>query len=178
MMSRQEAPGHRQELALAPIRAALLRDASAEAERIVAGACGAADALLEQARRDAVSKISQAREEGRMQAAQLVRAELSRGRRGARAIELGTQLQTRADAERRIAAAIMSLKDEPDYGEWRARLAELALQAAGPGAAVSDHPEGGVVARGPGVLVDCSLPRLARRAMAVLGPRIRELGEA
>jgi vacuolar-type H+-ATPase subunit E/Vma4 len=176
MMQRQEARGSRQELALAPVRAALLRDASAEAERLLASARGAADALLEQARRDAVSKISHAREQGRMQAAQLARAELSRGRREARAIELGAQLHARADVERRIRTAIMGLKDEPGYGELRARLAGLALQAAGPGAAVSEHPEGGVVARGPGALVDCSLPRLAQRAIAVLDSRIRELG--
>ena len=175
MTPQRQTLGGRQESALAPVRAALLRDASAEAEKLLASARGAADTLIEQARHDALSKISQARDEGRAQAARLARAELSRGRREARAIELGAQLHARADVERRIRTAIMGLKDEPGYGELRARLAGLALQAAGPGAAVSEHPEGGVVARGPGALVDCSLPRLAQRAIAALGPRISEL---
>ena len=175
MMQRQEARGSRQELALAPVRAALLRDASAEAERLLASARGAADALLEQARRDAVSKISHAREQGRMQAAQLARAELSRGRREARAIVLGAELRAQSEAEDRIRSAIAGLKDEPGYASLRDRLAELALQVAGPGATVSEHRAGGVVARAPNTLVDCSLPRLAQRAERCDGPRISEL---
>jgi hypothetical protein len=167
--------GSHQELALAPVRAALLSDASAEAGQLLARARNAADALVGQARRDAASKISQAREEGRTQAAPFARAELSRGRREARTIMLGAQLHARADLESRIRSAITGLKDEPGYGQLRGWLSELALQAAGPDATVSEHPVGGVVARAPGVLVDCSLPRLAQRAIEALGPRITEL---
>lgn len=170
--------GKRQELALAPVRTALLRSAAAEAGQILASARGAADALLEQARRDAASMISKAREEGRAQAAPLARAAISRGQREVRATVLRAELHARADLELRISSAITGLKGEPGYRELRDRLAELALRAAGPGATVSEHPAGGVVARAPGVLVDCSLPRLAQRAIEALGPRIRELGAA
>ncbi len=168
--------GKRQELALAPVRAAMLHSASAESGQIVADARSAADAVLEQARGDAASMISKAREEGRAQAAPLARAEIGRGHREARAATLRAQSLARDEVERRIESAITGLRDEPGYREWRDRLAELALRAAGPGATVSEHPGGGVVARAPGVLVDCSLPRLAQRAIAALGPRIRELG--
>jgi hypothetical protein len=170
--------GSRQELALAPVRAALRRSAAAEAGQILAGARSAADVLLEQARRDAASVISKAREEGRAQAAPLARAEISRGQREARATALRAELHARDDLELRISSAIIGLKDEPGYRELADGLAKLALRAAGPGATVSEHPAGGVVARAPGVLVDCSLPRIAQRAIAALGPRIRELGAA
>jgi len=175
MTPQRQTLGGRQESALAPVRAALLRDASAEAEKLLASARGAADTLIEQARHDALSKISQARDEGRAQAARLARAELSRGRREARAIVLGAELRAQSEAEDRIRSAIAGLKDEPGYASLRDRLAELALQVAGPGATVNEHRAGGVVARAPNTLVDCSLPRLAQRAIAALGPRISEL---
>jgi vacuolar-type H+-ATPase subunit E/Vma4 len=168
--------GKRQERALAPVRAAMLRTASAEAGQILAGAHSAAAALLEQARRDGASMISKAREEGRAQAAPLALAEVSRGHREARAAMLLAQSRARDEVEQRIESAVTGLRNEPEYRKWRERLAELALQAAGPGATVSEHPGGGVVAQAPGVLVDCSLPRLAQRAIAALGPSIRELG--
>ena len=170
--------GRRQELALAPVRAALLHSASAQAAQILADARRAADTLREQARRDAASMISQAQAEGRAQAAPLARAEISRGHREARAAVLGTELRARGELEHRIESAITGLKDEPGYNELRDGLAELALQAAGPGATISEHPAGGVVARAPGVLVDCSLPKLAQQVIEALGPRVRELGAA
>ncbi len=176
MTPRQKSLGSRQDQALAPVRAALLDGASAEAGKLVAGARSAAAALLTQAQQDAAVRISQARDEGRTQAAQLVRAELSRGHREARAVVLGAQLRAEAEAEGRIRSAITGLKDEPGYATLRERLAGLALQAAGPGAAVTEHPAGGVLASAPDLLVDCSLPTLAARAITALAPRIRELG--
>lgn len=170
--------GRRQALALAPVRAALLRRASAQAAQLLADARGAADVLLEQARQDAASTISQAQAEGRAQAAPLARAEISRGHREARVAALRAELRARDELEHRIGTAIISLKDEPGYDELRDGLAELALRVAGPGATISEHPAGGVVARAPGVLVDCSLPRLAQQAIEALGPRISELGAA
>ena len=41
-----------------------------------------------------------------------------------------------------------------------------------PWAVVSEHPDGGVIARAGGVVVDCSLPRLADEAIAALAARI------
>ena len=170
--------GRRQELALAPVRAAMLRSASAQAARILADARAAAGALLEQASRDAASMIGQAQAEGRAQAAPLARAEISRGQREARAAVLAAESSARGELEHRIESAITGLKDEPGYHELRDGLAGLALRAAGPGAMVSEHPAGGVVARAPGVLVDCSLPRLAQQVIEALGPQVSELGAA
>ena len=50
-----------------------------------------------------------------------------------------------------------------------ARLTRLAGLAAGPGAVVTAVPGGGFVAESPGVVVDCSLTRLANLAVAALG---------
>lgn len=170
-------PDRRQELAIAPVRAALLRSSRAQAEQIRAAATRAADVLIGQARIDAAGRIRQARDEGRSQAAPLALAELSRARQQARAITLQAGRRFQAELEGRITAAITGMKDEPDYGELRDRLAELALRTAGPGAVISEHPQGGVVARAPGVLVDCSLPRLAQRVIGALAARIRDVDE-
>ena len=175
MMTSRRSTRREQAAALAPVRAALLRSASAEAGRTLAAARSTAGALRVQARADAADTVSRAREEGRAQAAPLALAELSRGRREARAILLGAELRARDEMEGRIRSAIVGLRNEPGYGVVRDTLSELARRAAGPGATVTEHPAGGVVARAPGVLVDCSLARLAERAIEVLGPRIREL---
>jgi hypothetical protein len=70
---------------------------------------------------------------------------------------------------------VLALRDDDEFPLLRRRLAEMALRAAGPGARVADHADGGVVATAPGVVVDCSLGRLADRAIAALDARIAEL---
>jgi len=164
-----------QQAALAPVRAAMLRRAGAQAQELVGDAHRAAGALLAQARAAAADAVTRAQQEGRARAAPLAAAERHRGRRQARAILLAAELRASDELAGRIRAAVLGLRDEPGYGELRDRLAALAGRAAGPGAAVSEHPAGGVIARAPGVLVDCSLPRLAERAVEALNPRIREL---
>ena len=116
--------------------------------------------------------MAQARADGAAQATPVAAAELSRSRRAARSVALGASLAAHDEIAGRIRAAILGLRDEPGYPELRDRLASAARQAAGPQAEVSEHPAGGVVARAGGVVVDCSLPRLADRAVAALGPRI------
>jgi hypothetical protein len=160
--------------ALAPVRDAMLRRATARADLLVAEASRAAQALLAQARRDAADALLRAGLEGQAQAEPLAVAERNRGRHDARAILLGAELRDRDELAARIRAAVRGLRDQPGYPELRDRLAGLAQRAAGPDATVSEHPDGGVIARAPGILVDCSLPRLAERAIDRLGPRIRE----
>ena len=163
-----------QQAALEPVRAAMQRHAAAEAESITATARHDAAALLAGARQEGESAQARAREDGMALAAPLAAAERSRGRRAARAILLAARRGLQDETESRIRAAILSLPDQPGYGELRDRLAALARAVAGPGAVVSEHPRGGVIARAPGVLVDCSLPRLAERVILALAPQIRE----
>ena len=164
-----------QQAALEPVRAAMLRRATAEAETIIATARRDAAALLAAARRDAEAALGQARADGIAQAAPLAAAERNRGRRVARETLLAAERGIRDDAERRIRAAVLELRGQPGYGELRDRLTGLCRAAAGAGAEVAEHPAGGVVARAPGVLVDCSLPRLADLVIGQLGHQIREL---
>jgi vacuolar-type H+-ATPase subunit E/Vma4 len=161
--------------ALEPVRAGMLRRATAEAEAIIAAARQDAAALLAAARRDAEAALGQARADGIAQAMPLATAERIRGRRAAREILLAAERGLRHEAEDRIRAAVLGRRDQPGYGELRDRLTALSRAAAGPGAVVSEHPAGGVVAYAPGVVVDCSLPRLADRVIGDLGPQISEL---
>jgi len=164
-----------QQSALEPVRAAMLRRATAEAQAITVTARQRAAALLATARHDAEAALGRARTDGMALAAPLAAAEHARSRRAARAALLAAERSIRKQAERRIRAAILSLPGEPGYPELRDRLAALAQAAAGPGAVLRDHPGGGVIAHAPGVVVDCSLPRLAERVIDALGPPITEL---
>ena len=56
-----------------------------------------------------------------------------------------------------------------------AGLSALAAGAAGPGATVTAHRAGGVVARSDRAVVDCSLPRLASLAVDALGDEVSQL---
>ncbi len=164
-----------QDAALEPVRAAMLRRAAERAGLITGQASDAAAALVAEARRNAAAAVAQARADGAAQAAPVAAAELGRSRRAARSVALGANLAAYDEIAARIRAAILGLRDEPDYPELRDRLAGAARRAAGPRAAVTEHPAGGVVARAGGLVVDCSLPRLADRAVAALGPRIARL---
>jgi len=165
----------RQQAALDPVQTQLLWEAVAEGERIVADARRDAQYQVEAARMRADELVARARAEGQSAAGTLATAELGRGRQAARAILLGADRRAYDALAARVRSAVCGLRDKPGYGEIRERLAALALSAAGPGASVSEHPDGGVLAVGPRITVDCSLPRLADLVVAALGPKIREL---
>jgi hypothetical protein len=164
-----------QDAALEPVRATLLRNAEAQAHDILARAGDAARALVAQAHSDADAEVARARADGAAQARPVAAAELNRSRRAARSVALGAERSTRDELASRIRSAVCGLRDEPGYAGLRDRLAAMAARAAGPGAQVTEHPDGGVIARAGGVIVDCSLPRLADRAVAALGARIAGL---
>lgn len=165
----------RQQTALEPVRAAMLRQAAQEAAAAVAVATEAAAAMIAQAERDADALVARAKLEGAAQAAPVAAAELSRARQAARSVSLGADLAVRDEVVRRIKAAVLALASGPDYPQLVERLSALAASAAGPGAVVTAHPDGGVIATRGGVTVNCSLPRLADRAVAVLDARITAL---
>jgi vacuolar-type H+-ATPase subunit E/Vma4 len=158
--------------ALAPVRAELLRRAREQAAGMTAGARRQAAEAVDQAHRDAARQLTQARAAGEAQAAPLAAAVRTDGRREARAILLAAQRAAYEELRERVAAEVTSLRDGPDYAPLLARLRREASQAAGPGAVLTEVPAGGIVARGPGIVVDCSLPRLADAAVAALGDRV------
>jgi vacuolar-type H+-ATPase subunit E/Vma4 len=167
--------GRAQDAALAPVRAHLLGEARAEAGRILADARGQAAATLRQARREAEEAVGQARTQGEAGTALAAAAERRRGREQARSIMLGARLQAREELSARVLAAAGGLREEPGYERLLARLTAMAARAAGPGATVTADQAGGVVARSGRVVVDCSLPRLARLAVDALGDQVTEL---
>jgi vacuolar-type H+-ATPase subunit E/Vma4 len=167
--------GTAQAAALAPVRGYLLGAARAEADRIVAAARAQAAALLRRARRDAEEAVRQARAQGLAEAAPAAAAQRRQGREQARSIVLGAQRQVLGELRAGVVAAAGGLRDEPGYERLLTRLVAMAGRAAGPGAIVTVHPAGGVVARSRVAVVDCSLPRLADLAVDALGDQVGAL---
>jgi hypothetical protein len=165
----------RQDAALEPVRTALAAAADARAASTVAAAEAAAAALLTAAHRAADEAVTRAAAEGAADARPAAMADLARSRRTARSMALEADRTTQQYLAERIRAAVLALRDEPGYPRLRDRLSEIAAKAAGPGAIVASHEDGGVIATAPGVVVDCSLGKLADRAIAALGPRIATL---
>ena len=161
--------------ALAPVRAGLLRGAEAEAGRIRAAARAQADSILDQARCGAAEMTGRARARGEAEAGPAADAERSRGRDQARSIVLGAQLEAYQDLRAQVLAEVGGLRTEPRYQGLLGQLVTMAARAAGPGAAVTVQPEGGVMARSGDIVVDCTLPRLADRAVDELGDQVRDL---
>jgi vacuolar-type H+-ATPase subunit E/Vma4 len=164
--------------ALAPVRARLLRATRAEASRILAAARQQADDILRQARRDAAETVDRARARGEAEAAAAAAAERARARDQARSIVLGARQQAYQDLLAQVLATAGELRTEPGYQGLLTRLTAMATRAAGPDAAVTVQPEGGVVARSRDVVVDCTLPRLAALAVDELGDQVRKLWTA
>lgn len=160
---------------LAPVRARMRRDAADQAAGILAAAHREAAAIISRARQDATAVLAQAQAAGEQEAAVLAAAERARGRSEARTLLLRAQRAALGDLRTRVRGEVTALRGDPGYGQLRDRLTTMARLAAGPGAAVTGAPDGGVLARGAGVTVDCSLARLADLAVQALGPDVREL---
>ena len=167
--------GAAQTAALAPVRAHLLRQARAEADRIAEEARSTAAAILRQARSAADEAVALASAQGRADAVPAAAAEQAQGREQARSIVLGAQREAYDELCARVLAAACGMRDEPGYRRLLSRLLTMAARAAGPDAATAVQPEGGVVARSRGIVVDCTLPRLAGVAVDELGDQVREL---
>ena len=161
--------------ALRPVTERLRRDAEDQAAQIGAAARDTAADIRQRAHRDAAAMIDQAAATAAATADPLAAAELRRARDAARAATLSAQREAYDELCSRVRAAVAALPGQPDYEQLRQRIARLATRTAGPGARLTPEPTGGVVARSPGVIVDCSLDRLADLAVARLDAAIMEL---
>ena len=119
--------------------------------------------------------MSLARAAGRAQAVPQAAAVRRRARSDARSALLGAQREAYDELRAQVRAAVDGLRSEPGYDRLLEALARMAQLEAGPGATVSASEDGGVVARSPGVLVECSLARLADLAIEALDGEVREL---
>jgi hypothetical protein len=166
----------RQGAALEVVRMKLRENASTQVASMEAEATRAAAALLARARRDAERGVAQAAADGASQAEPVAAAQLARSKRMARSISLRAQEATREYLAGRIRTAVLALRERADYPLLRDRLIEIAERATGPGATITDDADGGIIATAPGIVVDCTLGRLADRAIEALSVQIAELG--
>jgi hypothetical protein len=167
-------PGHAGD-ALEPVRAWLVVAARAEAGQVRAAAAADSERLLARARAEAEAVLAEARRQGTADGAALAAAEHARQRRRARGLVLEAERLAYEALQERSRVAVGALRQDPGYPALRQRLTRLALDAAGTGAVAGEHPDGGVIAQAPGVRVDCSLDRLAARAVEGLGGEVAGL---
>ncbi|MEI5525559.1 hypothetical protein WB401_13440 [Streptomyces brasiliscabiei] len=163
--------------ALDPVRAELIRAARADAQALSARAATEAAAVLDRASAEAGAILDEARRQGETDGATASRELLLRARRGARSRTLSARREAYDDLRGAIAERAGELRRRDDYADLRGRLERLVRALLGPGAEVTEPPEGGVVGRAPGRRVDLSLNALADRALDRLGGEVRDLWE-
>lgn len=161
--------------ALEPVRRRLRRDAQDQAARLRAAARAQAADIMQQAHRDARETLAEARDVAAATAAPLTMAELQQARDAARSAVLTAQRAACDELRSLVRDGVAALTSQPGYDELLRGITRRARHAAGPGAEVTAAPDGGIIARGPGVVVDCSLARLADLAVAELGSEVAEL---
>lgn len=160
---------------LLPVREALLARARADAERLLAEVDAEGEAIIARARVEADAIRAEARAQGEADAAAVLVAERARGRRQARAVVLAAQRESYAGLRARVVEQVATLRDDPGYAAWCDGLREQVRAALGPGAVVSEHPEGGVLGEASGRRVTHTLAMLAERALDALGPDVEGL---
>ncbi|MBD0422708.1 V-type ATP synthase subunit E [Streptomyces sp. TRM S81-3] len=162
---------------LAPVRAGLLREAHADAEALLTRTEREAATLLDQARAEAQAILVRARRQGEADGANAARDLLVRARREARSRTLAARREAYEELRREAAQRVRGLRGTDGYASLRERLEHRARILLGPDAEVSEHADGGVVARTPGKRADLSLTALADHALDRTGAEVRSLWE-
>ncbi|MFF5157669.1 hypothetical protein ACFY3N_15675 [Streptomyces sp. NPDC000348] len=162
---------------LHPVRAGLLRTTHADAEALLSRTGREADALLGRARAEARAILEEARRQGAAEGADAARGLLVGARREARSRTLAARREAYEELRREATGRVRGLRATRGYALLRERLEHRARALLGSGAEVSEHPDGGVVARAPGRRADLSLTALADRALDRTGAEARSLWE-
>jgi vacuolar-type H+-ATPase subunit E/Vma4 len=154
------------QIALEPLRAALMSRARAEADQVRADAEADGRQLLTAAREEAEALLAKARTQGEMDAGAIFASEMDRARRSARGVVLAEQRASYNELRPRALRAVRGLVADPAR---RARLTTLLRGQLGEQAAIREHPDGGIVAVTPdGRSVDASIEKLVDIAVADL----------
>lgn len=160
-----------------PAAGALLADARATAERMLAQAQQQAQERVGEAERTAAAMIARAREQG--EADGRLEAAHEQAREGilARGDVLRAQREAYDELRRRCRAQVLALREEAGYAALLERLAASARAQLGPGAELEiDPPDaGGVRARAGSRRLDLTLVALADDCVRELGPALRGL---
>lgn len=163
------------ELALAPVRAALLAQADEQARRLRTEAAEQADGIRQAAAKAAETVRAAARAEGEAAARDTATATLHRRRRQARALVLQAQQAAYASLLDEVTDAVRRMTAEPGWPARAERLAALARDRLGPDTSVHPAPDGGLSARAGSRSLDLSVPALARQAVTRLGDQVVRL---
>ncbi|MGH3475660.1 MAG: hypothetical protein ACRDQD_02340 [Nocardioidaceae bacterium] len=165
----------RASLALQSVRTALLRRASADADRIAEAARRDADSHAATARAQVDAVLHRVATDTEAQALEEVVVARTDSRREARVAELAAQRDAYDEFHRRVLSSVVALRHDPAYPEVQDRLTAQAQRALGPDAAITEAPEGGVIGEAPGRRLDLSLSSIAERAVAAAGVRVAKL---
>ena len=157
---------------LAPLCAALLAAATAEADRLREEADADARHRLETARHQADTLVAEARADGEADASWVLTTERTAARRAARGVVLAAQREAYEQLRRASLVAVRALLAEPAARDGLAAL----LRARLPGATLRDLDDGGLAAEAAdGRRVDASAEALVDRALrSVDGARLWE----
>jgi vacuolar-type H+-ATPase subunit E/Vma4 len=162
---------------LETLRSSFVAEALAEADRTRHTAHAERRARLDEARRQAREIVAEGRRSGERDAAVEVGQRCVRARRDARRMALAARAEVLEEFHRRAVEAAQALREGPGYAGLLDRLAAAARAQLGPAAQLEIDPPagGGVVARAGTLLVDYTLPALAERCIAALGPDLQRL---
>jgi vacuolar-type H+-ATPase subunit E/Vma4 len=160
--------------ALAPVRAALLTAARAEAEQTLAEADADAATTLATGRATAARIRAEARAQGAASGAAHAAAERQRAHRAARTALRRAQRDAYEQLRAAAQQAVGRLRSGPDYPALQRRLAAAVVHTLGDGAAVREAAGGGVVGEAPGRRVDWSLATFADRAVQAVAGQLTE----
>lgn len=156
----------RQQLALEPVREALLAGAGAEADRLRAAAQADGERAIAEARDTVADLLAAARAKGEAEGAELLAAEQTAVGRATRAALLGAQRAAYEELRRTVGRAVRGLLREP---ELRGLLTAAVTRRLGDLAAVRETEDGGLCALAPdGRSIDASVGTLVDSALASL----------
>jgi vacuolar-type H+-ATPase subunit E/Vma4 len=161
--------------ALAPLRQELLRAAHADAEAEVAAARQAAEEEVAAARAEADRVLAAARDAGAREGAAAAVSALVLARSRARARELAARSELLDALRQEVAERLLAVRNDAGWADLQAALALRARALLGPDAAVTELPDGGVVATVPGRRVDLSLTALADAAVGLSAAAVERL---
>jgi vacuolar-type H+-ATPase subunit E/Vma4 len=155
---------------LEPVRATLLADANAEAERIVREATRSADRLVNQAEHDADAEVVEVERRGEASARALDDQHVARARDEAHSIIMRTQEIFHQQLAEAVRDAALDLRNDPRYPALLDHFADVARNQLGDAAIIERDPEPGrgIIAVAGTRRVDYTLPALADRALDAL----------
>jgi len=162
---------------LAPLRSALLSAAEAEANAAAVAAAKEAAAELSLAEAQIAGLLDGARTEAESAVGRETSRILGRARSDAGRAVLGAQRDLYDELCARAKTAALELRHDPGYAGLLVRLQAIARARLGDDATLDvDPPDAGGVRGFSGSRhVDLSLPALAERALASLGPELERL---